>query len=55
MKLYPEPKKVVGWRGNEIEISWEYVMNEMWDMARMHRFENDFVVGTEVLKKMEII
>jgi hypothetical protein len=54
-KLYPEPKEVVGWRGNTILIDWQYVMNEMWDMARMHRFENDFVIGTEVLKGLKIL
>lgn len=54
-KLYPEPKEVVGWRGNTILIDWQYVMNEMWDMARMHRFENDIVIGTEVMNKMGII
>lgn len=53
-KLYPEPKVVTGWRGDSFEIDWKYVMNEMWDMARMHRFENDFVVGTDVLEKMGI-
>lgn len=54
-KLYPEPKEVVGWRGNTILIDWQYVMNELWDMARMHRFENDFVIGTEVMNKMGIL
>lgn len=54
-KLYPEPKEVTGWRGNTILIDWMYVMNEMWDMARMHRFENDIVIGTEVMNKMGII
>lgn len=54
-KLYPEPKEVIGWRGNTILIDWMYVMNEMWDMARMHRFENDIVIGTEVMNKMGII
>lgn len=54
-KLYPEPKEVIGWRGNTILIDWQYVMNEMWDMARMHRFENDIVIGTEVMNKMGII
>lgn len=53
-KLYPEPKTVIGWRGDEILVDWKYVMNELWDMARMHRFENDFVVGTDVLTKMGI-
>lgn len=54
-KLYPEPKEVIGWRGNTILIDWMYVMNEMWDMARMHRFENDIVIGSEVMKNIGVI
>lgn len=53
--LYPEPKEVQGWRGDNITISWDYVMDEMFDMARMHRFPNDFVRCSDVLKKMEIL
>lgn len=49
-KLYPEPKEVVGWRGDSIAIDWQYVLNECFDMARMLRFENDVVVATDVLK-----
>lgn len=53
-KLYPEPKTVTGWRGNEILVDWQYVMNEMWDMARMQRWPSDFIIGTEVLTNMGI-
>ena len=49
--LYPEPKEVVGWRGDTILIDWAYVLNECFDMSRMHRFPNDFVVATDVLNK----
>lgn len=52
--LYPEPKEVVGWRGDKITITWDYVMDEMFDMARMHRFPNDFVRCSDVLTKMGI-
>jgi len=51
--LYPEPKEVVGWRGDTILIDWAYVMNECFDMSRMHRFENDFVKATDVLSKIK--
>ena len=49
-KLYPEPKEVVGWRGDSILIDWEYVMNECFDLARMLRFEGDKVVASDVLR-----
>ena len=42
-KLYPEPKTVTGWRGDDIEIDWMYVMQEMFDLAHMQRWENDLV------------
>jgi hypothetical protein len=53
--LYPETKLFKGWRGDEFEIDWKYVFNENWDMARMLRWENDVVVGTDVLERLEVI
>lgn len=53
--LYPETKMFKGWRGDEFEIDWKYVFNENWDMARMLRWENDVVVGTDVMKKLGVI
>ena len=44
-----------GWRGDEFEIDWKYVFNENWDMARMLRWEGDFIVGTDVLERLEVI
>jgi len=52
-KLYPEPKKIIGWKGNSILIDWEYVMNECFDMARMLRWEGDVVVASDVLNKLK--
>ena len=51
--LYPEPKQFTGWRGDVINVDWEYVMNECFDMARMWRFENDYVRASDVLHKMK--
>lgn len=51
--LYPEPKQFTGWRGDTLHINWEYVMNECFDMARMWRFENDYVKASDVLNKMK--
>lgn len=53
--LYPSPKTVKGWRGDEIEIDWKYVLNENFDLSRMHRFAGDLVVATEILEKMSLI
>lgn len=52
--LYPEPKIVTGWRGDEIKIDWLYVATENFDLARMLRWEGDEVVFEDVLKRMEI-
>lgn len=54
-KLYPEPKIVKGWRGDELEIDWKYVLNEQFQMARMLRFEGDNIHIDEVLTKMGVI
>lgn len=53
-KLYPEPKVVTGWRGNEINIDWLYVMQECFHMAHMHRRPSDFVELKGVLTKLEV-
>lgn len=34
-KLYPQPKIITGWRGNEIEVDARYVLNENCVMSRM--------------------
>ena len=45
-----------GWRGDEFEIDWKYVFNENWDMAHMLRKpEGDYIVGTDVMRKMGVI
>lgn len=53
--LYPEPKVVTGWKGNEIEIDWLYVARENWHMARMLRWEGDNVDLTDVLTKFKLL
>lgn len=52
--LYPEPKEVEGWRGNKFTIDWLYVLKEMWVMARMLRFDNDYLAIEEVLNGYEV-
>lgn len=53
-ELYPEPKIVTGWRGESFEIDWLYVMQEMFDMAHMLRWENDKVDIKSVLHKLGV-
>lgn len=54
--LYPEPKKITGWREDEIEIDWKYVLDEMWCMARMRRHPTeDNVKATDVLSKFNLL
>lgn len=33
--LYPKEKTVLGWRNDPINVTWDYVLNEMFMMARM--------------------
>lgn len=53
--LYPEPKVITGWRGDEIQIDWLYVLEENWDLARMLRSEDDLVTAPQVLKKFKLL
>lgn len=53
--LYPEHKTVIGWRGNEIQIDWLYVMQECFTMARMRRFKGESeVILTDVFDRLGI-
>lgn len=53
--LYPEPKIVTGWRGDQIEIDWLYVFQECLNMCHMLRWEGDRVVVSDVLTKMGVL
>lgn len=48
--LYPEPKIITGWRGDEFEIDWKYVFEENFHMAKMKRFVGDDVDVWTLLK-----
>jgi hypothetical protein len=53
--LYPEPKVVKGWRGDDIAIDWLYVMQEMMNMAKMKRTVDEPLVNVkDVLTRMGI-
>lgn len=55
MKLYPEPTVVTGWRGDEIEIDWEYMLRENFHLARMLRFEGDVVHVEDILQRYDLL
>lgn len=52
--LYPQPKQIIGWRGDFINIDWLYVMKENFTLARMLRWEGDNVDVQDVLNKLRI-
>lgn len=53
-KLYPEPKVVTGWRGNEIDINWLYVMQECFNLAHLHRHPSDFINLKGVFQRLGV-
>ena len=54
--IYPEPRIISGWKGDEIEVDWKYVFNENFDLARMLRKpEGDYIVGTDVLERLGVV
>jgi hypothetical protein len=52
--LYPSPKKIIGWRGDTIEIDWLYMLGENFQMARMLRWKEDKVIVKDVLDNLKI-
>ena len=54
--LYPEKQVVKGWRGDDIEIDWMYVMQEMFQMAHMKRsVDEEPKLIKPILDKMGVI
>lgn len=52
--LYPETVEVEGWRGDIITVDWRYACNEMFDLCRMRRWEDDLVTADQVLERYGI-
>lgn len=52
--LYPQPKKIIGWRGDEIEIDWLYVLQENFTMAMMLRKLGDSIDVKQTLVKLGV-
>ena len=52
--LYPTPSKVVGWRGDILNIDWKYVLSENWVMARMLRKPDEHLTAEMVFSKFNL-
>lgn len=53
--LYPEPKVVIGWRGEPIEIDWLYVLQEMVNMGHMKRKVDEPLLNVkQILDKLGV-
>lgn len=52
--LYPEPKEITNWKGDTFTIDWLYVMQEMFLMAHLQRWEDDKIDVKQVFKKLGV-
>lgn len=52
--IYPAPMKITGWRGNELEVDWLYMLQENFTLAKMLRWQGDAVDVKKVMEKMGI-
>ena len=53
--LYPEEKVVMGWRNEPIQLSWDYVLNECFMMARMVKEVDENINAYDVMNKLGIV
>jgi hypothetical protein len=52
--LYPEEKTVLGWRNEPINITWDYVLNECFMMAKMVKVPGENINAYDVMDKLGI-
>ena len=53
--LYPVKKTIKGWRGDDIEIDWLYMLQENFNLAKMLRSEDEKPTNIkEVLTKLKV-
>lgn len=52
--LYPEQKTITNWRGDTFEIDWLYVMQEMFNLAHLQRWENDRIDIRKTFEKLGV-
>lgn len=51
---YPEKQTIVNFRGDTITFDWLYVLQEVFDLVRMLRWEGDTVNVVDVLNKLKV-
>lgn len=51
---YPSPVDFISWRGEQMTYSWLDVMQEIWDMAFMLKYEGQRIVVKYVLDKVGV-
>lgn len=52
--LYPEEKTVLGWRNDPINLTWDYVLNECFLMARMVKAPGENINAYDVMNKLGV-
>lgn len=52
--LYPAPKTITGWRGDDLKVDWLYVLQENTDMAMMLRTPDFKVNVKQTLDKLGV-
>jgi len=52
--LYPEEKTVLGWRNDPISVTWDYVLNEMFMMARMLTKRDEHLNAYDMMDEMGV-
>lgn len=52
--IYPQPMKVMGWRGQELKVDALWMLQENFTLAKMLRWEGDLVNVKDVMKKLGV-
>lgn len=52
--LYPDEKVVMGWRNEPIQLSWDYVLNECFMMARMVHKVDENINAYDVMNNVGV-
>ena len=52
--LYPEEKTVLGWRNEPINITWDYVLNECFMMARMVKVKGEQINAYDLMDEFGV-
>lgn len=55
LKLYPEPKEIIGWRGDKITVDARYILQENCTMAHMLRTPDDVFMLEDHLERAGVL